>query len=365
MILRAPMPVRATKRGAARTPLGGRLRRPDLRRVVRRPRDRARAARHAARACSCSTATRSASARPPRARRRRSGCATSGWTASIRQTFGSLVVHTPRARRALAAAVGRSRRSTTGSCATCCGRSAAPGRSSRPPRSHGRDRRRWCTPTAATCSAPLIVDALGWKRMLGRGARAAAGRAALARAGGPPRRARARDLELWIDKRVIRAGYGWAFPARRRGPHRHRLVRPARPRQGADGRARRRRSASRPTATRATGSRTGSAPAVEDGVFFVGDSAGHCLPLTAEGIRTAFYFASPAGASCAPCSRAARPRERALARYGAFSARTLEVRVRCSACSTAIPRLRPRPLGRLTRVFRRAARCRTGRSGTT
>ena len=28
----------------------------------------------------------------------------------------------------------------------------------------------------------------------------------------------------------------------------------------------------------------------EGGVFFVGDSAGHCLPLTAEGIRTALYF---------------------------------------------------------------------------
>ena len=31
-------------------------------------------------------------------------------------------------------------------------------------------------------------------------------------------------------------------------------------------------------------------PAVEDDVFFAGDSAGHCLPLTAEGIRTALYF---------------------------------------------------------------------------
>ena len=30
--------------------------------------------------------------------------------------------------------------------------------------------------------------------------------------------------------------------------------------------------------------------ATEDGVFFVGDSAGHCLPLTAEGIRTALLL---------------------------------------------------------------------------
>ena len=35
--------------------------------------------------------------------------------------------------------------------------------------------------------------------------------------------------------------------------------------------------------------------AAEDGVFFVGDSAGHCLPLTAEGIRTALYFGIACG----------------------------------------------------------------------
>jgi len=42
-------------------------------------------------------------------------------------------------------------------------------------------------------------------------------------------------------------------------------------------------------------------PAVQDDVFFVGDSAGHCLPLTAEGIRTALYF----GLACARELRAA------------------------------------------------------------
>ena len=36
-------------------------------------------------------------------------------------------------------------------------------------------------------------------------------------------------------------------------------------------------------------------PATEDGVFFVGDSAGHCLPLSGEGIRTAFYFGIACG----------------------------------------------------------------------
>jgi flavin-dependent dehydrogenase len=59
--------------------------------------------------------------------------------------------------------------------------------------------------------------------------------------------------------------------------------------------------------------------AVEDGVFFAGDSAGHCLPLTAEGIRTALYF----GLACARELRGVleghSTREQAVSRYGAFS----------------------------------------------
>jgi flavin-dependent dehydrogenase len=60
-------------------------------------------------------------------------------------------------------------------------------------------------------------------------------------------------------------------------------------------------------------------PAVDSGVFFVGDSAGHCLPLTAEGIRTAFYFALACGRELRSVHEGAKGREDALARYGAFS----------------------------------------------
>ena len=66
-------------------------------------------------------------------------------------------------------------------------------------------------------------------------------------------------------------------------------------------------------------------PATEDGVFFVGDSAGHCLPLTAEGIRPALYFglalraraARVVGSPGAPHARA-----RALERYGGLQRRS-------------------------------------------
>src|SRR5919199_906864 len=60
--------------------------------------------------------------------------------------------------------------------------------------------------------------------------------------------------------------------------------------------------------------------ATEDGVFFVGDSAGHCLPLTAEGIRTAFYFGIACGRELRRVLEGRQTREQALRRYHDFSA---------------------------------------------
>jgi menaquinone-9 beta-reductase len=59
--------------------------------------------------------------------------------------------------------------------------------------------------------------------------------------------------------------------------------------------------------------------ATEDGVFFVGDSAGHCLPLTAEGIRTAFYFGIACGRELRAVVEGRSTAAEALARYGDFS----------------------------------------------
>ena len=57
-------------------------------------------------------------------------------------------------------------------------------------------------------------------------------------------------------------------------------------------------------------------------MFFVGDSAGHCFPLSGEGIRTAFYFGIAAGRELRAVLEGETPREEALAAYGAFSAAT-------------------------------------------
>ena len=63
-------------------------------------------------------------------------------------------------------------------------------------------------------------------------------------------------------------------------------------------------------------------PATADGVFFVGDSAGHCLPLTAEGIRTAFYFGIACGRELRRVVEGRADARAALRRYGDFSAGT-------------------------------------------
>ena len=102
------------------------------------------------------------------------------------------------------------------------------------------------------------------------------------------------ELEIWIDRDVVPAGYGWSFPARdeiRVGvgsfdPRFH-VKEPTVELAEDLGRE--------PVRFQGNWIPHRLRPATGNGVFFVGDSAGHCLPLTAEGIRTAFYFGIACG----------------------------------------------------------------------
>ena len=143
--------------------------------------------------------------------------------------------------------------------------------------------------------APLIVDALGWRRVLGSGPVVQ-----------PPEAPISRGLEVHPDgvraptstsgstarscatatpgrcppREHLRVGVGSYEP-------RHHVKEPTRDiagRLGVD--TVRYQGNWFPHRLR---------PAVEDGVFFAGDSAGHCLPLSGEGIRTAFYFGIACG----------------------------------------------------------------------
>src|SRR5947209_8215645 len=167
--------------------------------------------------------------------------------------------------------------------------------------------------------APLIVDALGWRRVLGAGENVQPPDALLSRGLEVHPFGSGRDMEVWIDRSYVPAGYGWSFPADAElrigvgsfDPRFH--VREPTVRLAEDLRAETVRYQGNwiPHALR---------DATEDGVFFVGDSAGHCLPLTAEGIRTALYFGLACGRELRAVLGGEQTREQALARYHQFSA---------------------------------------------
>jgi len=348
MIVPLRMPVRATKRGAERTPIGG-----DFDVLI----------------CGASFAglavareLRSTGARVlvldryEIGERQTSACAAPtewlrnlGLEESIRQTFGSLVVHTPHARGRWPLGWTFSTFDYPGLCELLWVQ-RGPGTEFETAKVHGR-RGQVLVTDRGEVSAPLVVDALGWKRILG-GAQVQPPEARLSRGLEVHPGGSGRDLELWIDRRLIRAGYGWSFPARdelRVGvgsfdPHDH-VKQPTvalagefgLPLEGYQGNW-------IPHQLR---------PAIEDGVFFAGDSAGHCLPLTAEGIRTAFYFGIACGRELRAVLEGRRSRAAALERYGAFSDSHRWKYAAMLQAQHAVPRLHPRALGAVTRAFGR------------
>jgi flavin-dependent dehydrogenase len=192
-------------------------------------------------------------------------------------------------------------------------------------------------------SAPLIVDALGWRRML-----AAPGYqppdAPLSRGLEVHPHGRSADLEIWIDRRYVPAGYGWSFPAREEvrvgvgsfDPRFHVKDTTVLLASDLDRDAVRYQGNWIPHKLR---------PAVEDDIFFVGDSAGHCLPLTAEGIRTAFYFGIACGRELRAVVERRSSREDALRRYASFSASHRQKFEAMLRVQRLIPRVPPRVLG--------------------
>jgi flavin-dependent dehydrogenase len=167
--------------------------------------------------------------------------------------------------------------------------------------------------------APLIIDALGWRRVLSNGRRRIQPpRARLSRGLEVHPPATGTDLEIWIDPKYIPAGYSWSFPA---GDEIRVGVGSFRPRDHVKDPTVRLAGDIGVDAVRYQGNWIPHQlrRAVDDGVFFVGDSAGHCLPTTAEGIRTALYFGLACGRELRAVLEGRQTREQALARYGAFS----------------------------------------------
>jgi flavin-dependent dehydrogenase len=262
-----------------------------------------------------------------------------GLTEALQQTFGELIVHTPHAtvRYDLPWTF------STFEYRTLCGALAAQGSFEFETAKIQSRRGDVVVTDRGEVRAPLIVDALGWRRVLGLGANVQPPDALLSRGLEVHPFGAGQDLEIWIDRSYVPAGYGWSFPAAgelRIGigsfdPRFHVKEPTNRLARDLDADMVRYQGNWIPHALR---------PATEDGIFFVGDSAGHCLPLTAEGIRTALYFGIACGRELRRVIAGDQPRVQALANYHRFSAGHAWQFQSLLRVQRLIPRIAPRLL---------------------
>ncbi len=196
----------------------------------------------------------------------------------------------------------------------------------------------------------LVVDALGWRRVLAAGDGYQPPDAPLSRGLEVHPSGESEDLEIWIDRRYVPAGYGWSFPARdelRIGvgsfdPRFH--VKDTTVLLTED-------LGKEPNEYQGNWIPHKLRRATEGGVFFAGDSAGHCLPLSAEGIRTALYFGIALGRELRGVVEGRQSREEAAARYAEFND-SHEWKFRWMLrVQRLVPRVPPRLLAGLIRLM--------------
>jgi flavin-dependent dehydrogenase len=200
--------------------------------------------------------------------------------------------------------------------------------------------------------APLIVDALGWRRVLSSGEPIQPPDATLSRGLEVHPAGTAPDLELWLDRRYVTPGYSWSFPAGdevRVGvgsfDPRVRVKDPTVELVADVGRS--------PDGYQGNWIPHRLREATEDGIFFVGDSAGHCLPTTAEGIRPALYFGVLLGRELAAVHAGQRTLAEALERYSRASAEHRFPFECLYRVQQAIRHLHGPVMNRMARVFSR------------
>ncbi len=267
---------------------------------------------------------------------------------SLQQTFGQLVIHTPH----ITARFDLPWTFSTFDYRTLCDALAAQGDFEfETAKVDGRSGKTVHT-DRGDIRAPLIVDALGWRRVLGADQPIQPPEAFLSRGLEVHPLGGGEELEVWIDRSYVPAGYGWSFPAGdevRVGvgsfdPRFH--VKEPTVRLASD-------LTREPIRYQGNWIPHRIRPASEDGVLFVGDSAGHCLPLTAEGIRTALYFGLACGRELREVVTGRRTAEEAATRYARFSSAhgwKFEALLRVQRL---IPRVAPRLLARSLRTMER------------
>ncbi len=201
-----------------------------------------------------------------------------------------------------------------------------------------------------TIASPLVVDALGWRRVLASSDGYQPPEAPLSRGLEVHPEGVGEDLEIWIDRRYVPAGYGWSFPAKdelRIGigsfdPRFH--VKDTTVLLTED-------MGKEPNEYQGNWIPHKLRRATEGGIFFTGDSAGHCLPLSAEGIRTALYFGIALGRELRGVVEGKQSREQAAAAYAEFND-SHEWKFRWMLrVQKLVPRIPPRLLGPMLRLL--------------
>ncbi len=198
-------------------------------------------------------------------------------------------------------------------------------------------------------SAELVVDALGWRRVLDRDGYQPPDAPLSRGLEVHPHSADGRDLDVWVDRSIVREGYAWQVPAA--GEQRVGVGSYA-PRDHVK------------EPTRDFAQRLGMEPerwqgnwfphrlraAADERTFFAGDAAGHCLPLSGEGIRTAFHFGIACGRELRGVLDGRQSAELARERYAAFSASHARAYARLLRAQRLVPRVPPRLLALALRI---------------
>jgi menaquinone-9 beta-reductase len=208
----------------------------------------------------------------------------------------------------------------------------------------------WVETDRGVLASRLVVDALGWRRVLALGDGYQPPEAPLSRGLEVHPAGTGEDLEIWIDRRYVPSGYGWSFPAENElrigigsfDPRFH--VKDTTLLLTDD-------LGKQPNEYQGNWIPHRLRRATEGGVFFAGDSAGHCLPLSAEGIRTALYFGIALGRELRGVVEERQSREKAAARYAQFNDSHGWKFRSMLWVQQLVPRVPPRLLGPLLRLM--------------
>ena len=148
-------------------------------------------------------------------------------------------------------------------------------------------------------NARCVVDASGWRAILGSSLKPGFARSKLTNFGIETirpisERIEASSLHFWYDPEILEGGAGWVFPRGATASYGLGSYRGARPLRsslekfGA-------RFDIEPDGVHGTHFPAGLRTATLDKIFLVGDSAGMCIGLTGEGIRPALFFGEVCG----------------------------------------------------------------------